>query len=75
MIRVARQPPSQNLGVDLGAAGFGMLLRLQERHHCTFAIDETISVQVEGPAGMLRVIVARRQCPHTSPVTQMPTSL
>ena len=47
-----------HLGVDLRAAGFGVLQLLKDEAPGTFAHDEAVAAGAEGAAGLLRLIVA-----------------
>ncbi len=49
------------LGVDAGAAGLGVLEALEHQATGALADHETVAAGVEGPRGMLRVVVAQAE--------------
>ena len=55
---------AEHFGVDVGAAGLGVLQFLEHEHAGPFAQDEAVAVAVEGAAGARRVVVALREGPH-----------
>ena len=57
MIGIAGEAVADNLGVNSGPAGLGMLQALQNHDARAFAHDETVAVPVVGPRSLLRPIV------------------
>jgi hypothetical protein len=51
-------PVAEQLGVDPGAAGAGVLQLLQHQHRRALAHDEPVAARVERARGALRVVVA-----------------
>src|SRR5687768_1370755 len=56
--RIVRGPVAGQLGVDAGAPGARMALRLQDDDAAALAHDEAVAVAVEGPRGPFRLVVA-----------------
>ena len=63
VVGVGRAAAAEQLGVDAGAARAGVLEFFEDEDAGPFAEDEAVAVLVEGPAGALRVVVARRTGP------------
>ena len=52
---------ADDLAVDLGAAGLGVLQRFEDHHAGPFAQHEAVAVAVEGPRGLGGLVVAGAQ--------------
>ena len=64
VVRVRTHAEANQLGIDAGAPLLRVLQLFQDQHPGALAQDEAIPVAVPGPAGGLRIIVARRQGLH-----------
>src|SRR5690606_22159016 len=64
VVGVGGHAAAYQLGVDLGAAGLGVLLGLEDQHGRALAHDEAVAVDGIGARGGGRVVVATRQRLH-----------
>src|SRR4030042_972811 len=58
VVGVSRDGAAGQLGVDSGAAAPGVIQALDDGGGRPLAVDEAVAVQVEGAAGLLRLVVA-----------------
>ena len=61
---VAREAVADDFGVDVGAAGAGVLKLLENEDAGAFAHHEAVAVLVEGTGGGLRIVVATGERMH-----------
>ena len=66
MVRVAVQPETGHLGIDIRASRLRDLVLFQHQYAGTVAEHEAVTILVPGPARMRGVVVACRQCARCS---------
>ena len=63
-MRIGTHACTHHLGIDLGTACLGVLQFLQDQAAGTLGHDESVATCAERTAGLLRLVVARRECFH-----------
>src|SRR5206468_4901028 len=58
VMRIVRISVTDELRVDVRAAGTGPLILLEHEYGASFAHDEAVAIAIEGPGGTLRIVVA-----------------
>ena len=62
--RVAAGPVALEFAIDAGPTPSGMLQFLEHDHPGTFCEHETVAIDIEGPARLLRGVAAKREGTH-----------
>ena len=70
VVGIIRGAIAKNLTIDSRIASHGIAEPLQDYDSGSFGHDEAVSLQIEGPAGALGILVAGRHCTNGSKSTE-----
>ena len=57
MERISREAIADHFGVNVGAAGFGVLILFKNNDTCTLTHNKAITVYIIGARGFLRFVI------------------